>query len=87
MKKKIRYLKLVVTGIIISVISFTAMMIICYFIKGGVPDTLVDSFYRWCGIEGGATMLIEIADKIFPERRKKNGRNDMAVPSEEDRES
>lgn len=69
---KTRYLKMVVTGIIISVISFTAVMIVCYFTKGGVPDTLIDSFYRWCGIEGGATMIIEVADKIWPEKKRRN---------------
>lgn len=67
-----RYLKAVVTGLVIAVITFTIVMIACYFITGGVPDTLIDSFYRWCGIEGGATMLIEVSGKIWPKKEKRN---------------
>lgn len=75
---KARYLKLVVTGLVCSVAVFTILMILCYFVKGGVPDTLIDAFYRWCGVEGGATMIIEVADKIFPDksRKRKDNNND-----------
>ena len=43
---KARYLKLVVTGLVCSVAVFTILMILCYFVKGGVPDT------RACNLHG-----------------------------------
>lgn len=72
---KARYLKIVVTGLVGSVILFTVLMIVCYFLTGSVPDSLVENFYRWCGVEGGATMIIEVADKIFPDKSRKRKDN------------
>jgi len=54
----VRFLKLMVIWMVASVTIFTITMIVCYFMMGGVPDTLITSFYGWFGFQGGFTTLI-----------------------------
>lgn len=53
-----RFSKKVVPAILVAVAAFTVAMIVVYIRTGGVPDTLVASFFAFAGGEAGALGLI-----------------------------
>lgn len=53
-----RFSKKVVPAILVAVAAFTVTMIVVYIRTGGVPDTLVASFFAFAGGEAGALGLI-----------------------------
>jgi len=66
-KKKtgLKYSKVVVALLLISVAAFTVAMIFLYREKGGVPDTLVASFFAFAGGEAGFMGLIKHSDNKY----------------------
>jgi hypothetical protein len=63
--RAVRFLKKAVVAMLASVFVFTALMIVTYYVKGAVPDTLVSEFFAFFKIEGGAMCLIKIVEMIF----------------------
>lgn len=53
-----RFSKKVVPAILVAVAAFTVAMVVVYIKTGGVPDTLVASFFAFAGGEAGALGLI-----------------------------
>ena len=53
-----RFSKKVVPAILVAVAAFTVAMIVVYIRTGGIPDTLVASFFAFAGGEAGALGLI-----------------------------
>lgn len=53
-----RFSKKVVPAILVAVAAFTVAMVVVYIKTGGVPDTLVTSFFAFAGGEAGALGLI-----------------------------
>lgn len=53
-----RFSKKVVPAILVAVVAFTVTMIVVYIKTGGIPDTLVEAFFRFFGWEAGALGLI-----------------------------
>ena len=53
-----RFSKKVVPAILVAVVIFTVAMVVVYIKTGGVPDTLVASFFAFAGGEAGALGLI-----------------------------
>lgn len=66
-KKKtgLKYNKIVVALLLIAVAAFTVTMIFIYREQGGVPDTLVASFYAFAGGEAGFLGLIKHSDTKY----------------------
>lgn len=64
-KQAVRYLKKIVTTMFVSVFIFTVAMIVTYYITGSVPEILVENFFRFFGIEGGAACAIKIAEMVI----------------------
>ena len=66
-KKKtgLKYNKIVVALLLIAVAAFTVTMILIYREQGGVPDTLVASFYAFAGGEAGFLGLIKHSDNKY----------------------
>jgi len=64
-KTGLKYNKVVVALLLIAVAAFTVAMIFIYREKGGVPDTLVASFYAFAGGEAGFLGLIKHSDNKY----------------------
>lgn len=53
-----RFSKKVVAAVLVSVAAFTVTMIVVFWRKGSIPDTLVTAFFAFAGGEAGALGLI-----------------------------
>lgn len=62
-----KFSKLVIASVLAAVALFTVAMIFLYALYGGVPDTLIVSFFGFAGGEAGVLGLIKCND----ERTKK----------------
>lgn len=62
-----KFSKIVVASVLAAVALFTVAMIFLYALYGGVPDTLIVSFFGFAGGEAGVLGLIKCND----ERAKK----------------
>ena len=62
-----KFSKIVVASVLAAVALFTVAMIFLYALYGGVPDTLIVSFFSFAGGEAGVLGLIKCND----ERQKK----------------
>ncbi len=62
-----KFSKLVIASVLAAVALFTVAMICLYALYGGVPDTLIVSFFGFAGGEAGVLGLIKCND----ERQKK----------------
>ena len=66
-KKTVKFSKVVVILVFLSVIIFTTVMTVVYIKCGGIPDTLVASFFAFAGGEAGVLGLIKCYDTKYPE--------------------
>lgn len=66
-KNPAKFSKIIVASVLAAVALFTAAMIFLYARCGGVPDTLIVSFFSFAGGEAGVLGLIKCND----ERQKK----------------
>lgn len=64
MKKKLKFSKKVIILMFTIMILFTITMIITYWFNGGVPDSLIEPFFGFFGIEGGALGVIKVSETI-----------------------
>lgn len=55
----------------ISIWTFTIAMIVTFFIKDDVPDMLIEKFFAFWGIEGGALASITIIKNVFANKKDK----------------
>lgn len=62
---KLKYSKVAVALILLSVAAFTVAMIAIYRETGGVPDTLVAAFFAFAGGEAGCLGLIKYSDTKY----------------------
>lgn len=58
-KDPVKFSKIVVASVLISVIVFTVTMIAVFLRMGMVPDTLIASFFAFAGGEAGVLGLIK----------------------------
>ena len=70
-----RFSKIIIASVLAAVALFTVAMIFLYALYGGVPDTLIVSFFGFAGGEAGVLGLIKCND----ERTKKK-----TAPSDEE---
>lgn len=64
-RRKLKFSKVVVVAVLLSVAAFTICMIAVYMLTGGVPDTLIASFYAFAGGEAGFLGLIRYGDSKY----------------------
>lgn len=57
-----RFSKKIVVLMFATMIIFTCVMIVTYWHTGGIPDALVEPFFGFFGIEGGALGIIKVAE-------------------------
>lgn len=62
-----KFSKIIIASVLAAVALFTVAMIFLYALYGGVPDTLIVSFFGFAGGEAGVLGLIKCND----ERQKK----------------
>ncbi len=77
-RNPLRFSKVVVTLVLISVATFTVAMTVVYCTTGGTPDTLITAFFAFAGGEAGVLGLLKWAE------RKKKGTDDDSANSEPD---
>ena len=58
-----KFSKIVVASVLAAVALFTVAMIFLYALYGGVPDTLIVSFFGFAGGEAGVLGLIKCNDE------------------------
>jgi hypothetical protein len=73
-KEPMRFSKKIIIVMFATMILFTVTMIVTYWCKGGVPDSLIDPFFAFFGIEGGSLGIIKVAETVADKfELKKNG--------------
>jgi hypothetical protein len=68
-----KFSKRIVILMFTTMFLFTGTMIVTYWVKGGIPDALIEPFFAFFGIEGGALGIIKVAD-TFAEKIEIKGR-------------
>ena len=58
-----RFSKIIITSVLAAVALFTFAMVFLYALYGGVPDTLIVSFFSFAGGEAGVLGLIKCNDE------------------------
>lgn len=79
-RKALRFSKVVITLVLISVATFTVAMTVVYCTMGGVPDTLITAFFTFCGGEAGVLGFLKWAER-------KHGSKEGSANSESDSEA
>jgi flagellar basal body-associated protein FliL len=64
-KKSVKFSKIIIIGVLVSVLAFTVAMTVVYVVTGGIPDTLVASFFTFAGGEAGVLGLIKHSDNKY----------------------
>lgn len=71
-KEPMRFSKKIVILMFATMILFTVTMIVTYWFKDGVPDSLIEPFFAFFGIEGGSLGIIKVAETVADRFEKKN---------------
>lgn len=67
-----RFSKKIIILMFATMISFTITMIVTYWVKGGIPDALIEPFFAFFGIEGGALGVIKVSEVVADKFDKKS---------------
>ena len=67
-----RFSKKIIILMFATMILFTISMIVTYWFKGGIPDALVEPFFAFFGIEGGALGVIKVSEVVAAKFDKKS---------------
>ena len=73
-KTKLKFSKKIIILMFATMILFTLTMIVTYWVKGSVPDSLIEPFFAFFGIEGGALGIIKVSDTIAENFEIKKGK-------------
>mgnify|MGYP005965595325 CR=1 FL=1 len=66
-----RFSKKIVITMFVTVFAFVVTMILTYWFKGGVPDSLIEQFFGFFGIEGGSLAIIKVGEAFAEKLDKK----------------
>lgn len=72
-KEPMRFSKKVIILMFATMILFTVTMIVTFWKYQAVPDSLIDPFFAFFGIEGGSLGIIKVAETVADKFEKKNG--------------
>lgn len=67
----VRFSKKIIVTMFATVLVFVAVMIVTFWRVGSVPDTLIEQFFGFFGVEGGALAVIKVGETLA-ERNNKN---------------
>lgn len=75
-----RFSKKIIITMFVTVFAFVLTMIVTFWHNGAVPDVLIEQFFGFFGVEGGALAIIKVGetiaakiDKNPKEKSKKKG--------------
>ena len=71
-KEPMRFSKKVIILMFATMILFTVTMIVTFWKYQAVPDSLIEPFFAFFGIEGGALGIIKVAETVADKFEKKN---------------
>jgi hypothetical protein len=73
-KEPMRFSQKIIIVMFATMILFTMTMIVTFWKYQAVPDSLIEPFFGFFGIEGGALGIIKVAETIADKfELKKNG--------------
>jgi hypothetical protein len=72
-KEPMRFSKKVIILMFATMILFTVTMIVTFWKYQAVPDSLIEPFFGFFGIEGGSLGIIKVAETVAEKFEKKNG--------------
>ena len=72
-KEPMRFSKKVIILMFATMILFTVTMIVTFWKYQAVPDSLIEPFFAFFGIEGGSLGIIKVAETVADKFEKKYG--------------
>lgn len=72
-KEPMRFSKKIIVVMFATMILFTVTMIVTFWKYQAVPDSLIEPFFAFFGIEGGSLGIIKVAETVADKFEKKNG--------------
>ncbi len=72
-KQKMKFSKKIIILMFITMILFTAVMIVTFWRYQSVPDALIEPFFGFFGIEGGALGIIKVSEVVAEKFELKKG--------------
>ena len=72
-KEPMRFSKKVIILMFATMILFTVTMIVTFWKYQAVPDSLIEPFFAFFGIQGGSLGIIKVAETVADKFEKKNG--------------
>lgn len=72
-KKKMKFSKKIIIVMFATMILFTITMIVTFWRFQAVPDMLIEPFFGFFGIEGGALGIIKVSEVVAEKLELKKG--------------
>ena len=72
-KQKMKFSKKIIILMFATMIAFTITMIVTFWRFQAVPDMLIEPFFGFFGIEGGALGIIKVAETVSEKIELKKG--------------
>lgn len=72
-KSKMKFSKKIIILMFATMIVFTITMIVTFWRFQSIPDALIDPFFSFFGIEGGALGIIKVSEVIAEKLEIKKG--------------
>lgn len=72
-KSKMKFSKKIIILMFATMILFTVTMIVTFWRFQSIPDALIDPFFGFFGIEGGALGIIKVSEVIAEKLELKKG--------------
>lgn len=72
-KSKMKFSKKIIILMFATMIVFTITMIVTFWRFQSIPDALIDPFFSFFGIEGGALGIIKVSEVVAEKLEIKKG--------------
>ena len=72
--QKMKFSKKIIILMFATMIAFTITMIVTFWKFQAVPDSLIEPFFAFFGIEGGALGIIKVSEVISEKIEAKRGK-------------
>lgn len=79
-----RFSKKIIVTMFVTVFVFVAVMIVTFWRVGSVPDTLIEQFFAFFGVEGGALAIIKVGETLAEMNQSKKENKESKERNEED---
>ncbi len=74
-----RFSKKIIVLMFITVFIFVIAMTAIFCVKGAVPDVLIDNFFGFFGIEGGALAIIKVGETVAERLDTRKGEKEKSA--------